>query len=188
MRSGKKKEKAPKPSESGSDGPSADVRYKNTHRTLVVGDGDFSFSRGLVKHVGGKADKLVATSYDSFREVVQKYKTSKENIAVIKAAHATVVHDIDAGNLQNHFPKQREYFHRVVFNFPHTGEQRVHLNKELMRRFLTAAPYVLHPNGQIHVTIKMRYGATKRRGWGQSHQFIAPRRLSPPCAHACTFT
>lgn len=156
----KQKEKAPKPVKdadgSGKKATSADVRYKSTHRTLVLGDGDFSFSKGLVEHVGGKAQQLVASSYDTFTDVTRKYKESRKNIAAVKKGHARVVHGVDAGNLHNHFPKQREYFHRVIFNFPHTGEQRVHLNKELMRRFLFSAPYILHPNGQIHVTIKMR--------------------------------
>jgi hypothetical protein len=46
-------------------------------------------------------------------------------------------------------------FDRVVFNFPHSGQQRVHVNRAMMRGFFTAAPSVLSPTGQVHVTIKM---------------------------------
>eukprot|EP00056_Hartaetosiga_gracilis_P017430 m.7250 g.7250 ORF g.7250 m.7250 type:complete len:472 (-) comp5689_c1_seq1:147-1562(-) len=133
---------------------SAEVKYKASHRILVVGDGDFSFSRGLVAHLGGEGEKMIATSYDSFATVKKKYKGATKVIKGVSKSKATVVHGIDARALHEHFPKQKDFFHRVVWNFPHSGQQRVHINRDLLRQFLVSAPYVLHPNGQIHITIK----------------------------------
>ena len=39
---------------------SLSVRYKPTMRILVVGDGDFAFSKGLTIHVGGAAAAKVS--------------------------------------------------------------------------------------------------------------------------------
>lgn len=35
-------------------------------------------------------------------------------------------------------PKKRVLFDRVVFNFPHTGKQRTHLNRNLIRDFFAS--------------------------------------------------
>lgn len=147
----------PQKSKADSQTNEAAVKYKLTHRILIVGDGDFSFSHGLVRHLGGDGSNIVATSHDSRKKVIDKYNMSDTHLSDLTASGCRIVHGIDAGDLHNHFPKQANYFHRVIFNFPHTGLQRVHLNKDLIRRFLISAPYVLHPNGQIHITIKMRY-------------------------------
>lgn len=34
--------------------------------------------------------------------------------------------------------KKRVLFDRVVFNFPHTGKQRIHLNRNLIRDFFAS--------------------------------------------------
>jgi hypothetical protein len=44
----------------------------------------------------------------------------------------------------------------VVFQFPHSGQQRVHVNRALLRDFFEAACTVLAPTGQAVVTLKDR--------------------------------
>lgn len=46
--------------------------YSVTQATLVVGDGDFSYSRGLAAH-RGSGHLLIATSYDSAADIEHKY-------------------------------------------------------------------------------------------------------------------
>ena len=46
--------------------------YTDNETILVLGDGDFSFGRGLVQH-RKSGSKLVITSFDSRSEVVRKY-------------------------------------------------------------------------------------------------------------------
>ncbi|CAM9518375.1 unnamed protein product, partial [Phaeothamnion confervicola] len=48
-------------------------------------------------------------------------------------------------------------FDRVVFNFPHSGSQRVHENRALVRDFLGSAARIVRcaaSGGEIHVTLK----------------------------------
>ncbi len=44
-----------------------------------------------------------------------------------------MLHGVDATKLEKNFPAQK--FERIIFNFPHTGEQRVHLNRALLHDF-----------------------------------------------------
>jgi hypothetical protein len=53
---------------------SKSVSYSAETSILVVGDGDFTFSKGLVAHLGGSGAKVVATSFDSGDEVNKKYE------------------------------------------------------------------------------------------------------------------
>jgi hypothetical protein len=48
------------------------MEYKANQRILVLGDGNFSFSRGLVE-VLGRGDNVTSTSLDTRETVVQKY-------------------------------------------------------------------------------------------------------------------
>jgi hypothetical protein len=100
---------------------------------LVVGDGDFSFAKGLVKHLGGDGDGLVLTSYDSLKAVAYKYSNAKGNIDACQKAGAEVMHGVDATKLKQAFPSRK--FDRIIFNFPHSGEQRVHVNRALLHDF-----------------------------------------------------
>ena len=135
------------------------VSYDPGLKILVVGDGDFSFSAGLVRHRKGKGAGLTLTSFDSAAEVGQKYKTAKANLAAVNAAGATVLHGVDATRLDRSFPVAAgdgHRFDRIVFNFPHSGQQRVHVNRELLHNFFLSAQGHLTPAGQAHVTLKMR--------------------------------
>jgi hypothetical protein len=141
-----------------SDGSSSVTTYTRDQKILVVGDGDFSFSHGLVKHRGGQGAGLTLTSYDSAPQVLGKYKTAKDNLVKAKAAGATVLHGVDATNLAKTFGAGDDTgkFDRIVFNFPHSGSQRVHINRELLHKFFLSARNHLRPKGQAHVTLKMR--------------------------------
>ena len=111
----------------------------------VFSDGDFSFSAGLVRHRKGKGAGLTLTSFDSAAEVAQKYKTAKANLAAVNAAGATVLHGVDATRLGRSFPVAAgdgHRFDRIVFNFPHSGQQRVHVNR-------THASHVLVEEGRL---------------------------------------
>ena len=119
------------------------MTYGSQEKVLVVGDGDFSFAHGLVKHRKGVGQGLTLTSYDSAQEVMKKYKTAKDNIAKCKAAGAAVLHGVDATKLAATFGKSGDAgkFDRIVFNFPHSGSQRVHINRELLHNFFASAGF-----------------------------------------------
>lgn len=180
------------------------LKYDPEHRILIVGDGDFSFTAGLVAHRGGAGRGIVATSYDSEKLLKQKYAAAPQNILRACAAGVSVQHGIDATQLHTSSVKTKVItslaeslrhgipsstssgnsssknasknrkrkapavaaaaatttggangFDRVIFNFPHTGKQRVHTNRAMLSSFLRSAQEVLAPLGQIHVTIRM---------------------------------
>ena len=118
-----------------------------------MGDGDFSFSRALLRHVGS-AKKLVLTSYDTLKQLNEKYSQAKANVEQLQNAGARVLHGIDATRLEDRFA--HEQFDGIIFNFPHSGDQRVHLNRALLRDFFTSSKHCLAQHGKVYVTIKMR--------------------------------
>lgn len=138
--------------------------YAPEDTVLVLGDGDFSFSRGLVKHRGTGCGVL-ATSFDSENDVCSKYPNAREYIAAVQSAHGLVLHDVDATKLLE-LPRELKtgrgmktipaFFQYIVFNFPHSGQQRVHINRALLLSFFKSARNRLSVHGEAHVTLKTR--------------------------------
>lgn len=62
---------------------------------------------------------------------------AQAHIAACEAAGATVMHGVDAGKLQGRFADAS--FKRIIFNFPHTGQQRVHVNRAMVAAFFASA-------------------------------------------------
>mmetsp|Transcript_9498 Transcript_9498/g.14297 ORF Transcript_9498/g.14297 Transcript_9498/m.14297 type:complete len:271 (-) Transcript_9498:133-945(-) len=156
------------------------VRY-DTGSILLLGDGDFSFAEGLIAHRNGSGRGVIATSFDSRTAVERKYGESSVSarLSRLTAAGAVVKHDVDARALDAAAPvllstlRDREKggnrlddssasalsqqrFSRVVFNFPHSGQQRVHVNRALLQSFFATVPAVLSSAGEVHITIKMK--------------------------------
>lgn len=138
------------------------VTYSADQSTLICGDGDFSFTAGLVAHRGNTGAGLVATGFDSKAEVSKKYPGAKERLEELKNSEITVLHGVDATKLKECLKQHPEasippLFDRIIFNFPHTGDQRVHLNRNLLRSFFVSAVHMIKSapdGGQIHLTLK----------------------------------
>ncbi|GBG34528.1 25S rRNA uridine2634-N3-methyltransferase [Hondaea fermentalgiana] len=123
---------------------------------LVVGDGNFSFSEALAKKSARTqyGIQVVCTSLDKRSEVARKYgKSATQALQTLEEmAHCELVHGVDATDLSASF--QGRLFSRVIFNFPHTGLQRVHDNRALLRDFFSSVRDVLAPGGHVEVTLK----------------------------------
>ncbi|KAI9915976.1 hypothetical protein PsorP6_008367 [Peronosclerospora sorghi] len=138
--------------------------YAPEDSVLILGDGDFSFARGLAKY-RGTGHGLVATSFDSKSVVRAKYSNAQACIAAVESAYGLVLHTVDATKLHE-LPKQvrigtdmktiPNFFKYIVFNFPHSGEQRVHKNRALLLNFFESARDRLTMRGEAHVTLKTR--------------------------------
>ncbi|KAE9004230.1 hypothetical protein PF011_g12542 [Phytophthora fragariae] len=115
--------------------------YTAEDDVLVLGDGDFSYSRGLVKH-HGTGRGLLATSFDSESQVHSKYPNAQECIAAVKTGTGMVA--------------VPDFFKFIVFNFPHSGQQRVHINRALLVNFFESARDRLTVHGEAHVTLKTK--------------------------------
>ena len=108
---------------------------------LTVGDGDFSFSLALVS----SDCTLVATAFDSEKEVTRKYGDAATNIAALRAGrNSTVLFGVDGTrlghSLQLHkLPDTSQQFDRITFNFPHSGisgPSALASNRQLLRSLL----------------------------------------------------
>jgi len=51
------------------------IPYKSSNRILLIGEGNFSFARALIRHFDGNASSIVATSYDTEFEVRKNIKS-----------------------------------------------------------------------------------------------------------------
>lgn len=101
----------------------------------------------------------MATSFDSHARVRSKYENAAACIAAVRRAGGAVLHGVDATKLHQ-LPANSEtlprFFQFIVFNFPHSGQQRVHINRALLRDFFESARARLLRGGEAHVTLKTR--------------------------------
>jgi Domain of unknown function (DUF2431) len=171
--------------------------YLSEHsNVLIVGDGDFSFGRALVqlrrqyRHentIPVRLGSLIVTGYDSRTEALRKYGgvggIEKSLQLIEKEPGATVWHSIDATkSLQEQLQVEGQKStaaatavaacNIVVFNFPHSGQQRVHINRNLLYDFFQSVRTLFlaqqqqppqqpprmrtgqPPPRQVHVTMK----------------------------------
>ncbi|PNT64800.1 heavy metal-associated isoprenylated plant protein 41 [Brachypodium distachyon] len=137
--------------------------YSSEQSILVVGDGDFSFSLALATAFGSGVN-IVATSLDSYEALIGKYSKAELNVMELKTMGAKVLHHINAKSMMRHSFLETRRFHRIVFNFPHSGfkgsEYEMHVvisHRELVKGFFTNARYLLQPYGEIHISNKIGY-------------------------------
>ncbi|CAB1101196.1 unnamed protein product [Ectocarpus sp. CCAP 1310/34] len=176
------------------------VTYAKEHSVLIVGDGDFSFTRGVIRHRGTGAG-VVATSLDSEKAVLKKYPRAETWLPKLEADGAQVAHSVDATRLEETLlgaregrgddgggggvagEKKRVLFDRVVFNFPHTGAQRTHLNRNLIRDFFASTKGLVKcaaAGGEVHVTLKDKppYSGWNVKAMARESELIMVRCLA----------
>ena len=129
--------------------------YENKN-VLIVGDGDFSFSKVLSQLVDKsylKNTSLIATTLDNKESLTLKFPMASENIeAIVKNPNCKVEYLINATNLPMHY---KNSFDIVVFNFPHwNGKQNNKHNRHLLFNFLNHTKMALRDdNCSILVTL-----------------------------------
>ena len=112
--------------------------FQKDETLLLVGEGDFSFTRSLIEEEFLKAENIIATSYDSSpSELELKYPHSfKENYDFLIQNKVKVMFKVDAMDLiktltlskRNTWSKllgsswKYKSLQNIMFNFPHTGK------------------------------------------------------------------
>uniref|UniRef100_A0A6U4NC07 25S rRNA (uridine-N(3))-methyltransferase BMT5-like domain-containing protein n=1 Tax=Hemiselmis andersenii TaxID=464988 RepID=A0A6U4NC07_HEMAN len=129
-------------------------------KTLLVGEGNFSFARSLIELLGeGRGSNVTATAFDTRKEMKSKYEDAAANVAQVKASGAQVLYGIDGTRLEVHSELSKPY-DLIVFNFPHVGlgikdqELNVAANQELVAKFLESGSLLCSDKGLICVTTK----------------------------------
>ncbi|XP_042486013.1 uncharacterized protein At4g26485-like isoform X2 [Macadamia integrifolia] len=137
--------------------------YCSSHKILLVGEGDFSFSACLA-NVFGSADNMVATSLNSEGFLQKNYGKAMSNISDLKSRGCMVLHGVDATNMSDHKILKSMRFDRIVFNFPHAGffnkesrETQISRHQKLITLFFKNAKKMLCEEGEIHISHKLQY-------------------------------
>lgn len=130
-------------------------------RTLLVGEGDFSFANSIVSTNQVSPRNLVATSYDAFSQLPAK---AHPNLNALRNAGVRIWHGVDARLL--HTRPELGEFDRIIWNFPHVGgprDRNIRMNQDLIKAFFGSGPSRLSNEGLIAVTLK---GGRPYTSWG----------------------
>jgi hypothetical protein len=150
---------------------------------LCVGDGDFSFSLGLARHLcSGKAGyfssdnnnntRIVATSYEKKSTLQKVYSSSfDETLRELESLGVTIAFEVDATRIQETLTSslpnilKQMGFHRVIWNFPCTAisngrdgqNQQMEDNKRLLQGFVKSARSILsRGDGELYMAHKTK--------------------------------
>lgn len=170
--------------------------YQSEYAVLTVGDGDFTFSLSLAEtdrfqqcidckdssssssdnpscivgshpsSVGCSRLKLTATSHESYQSICITYPHAVDTLNRLKYLGATVLHDVDATDLQHGSTFAAEgtrTFDFVIWNFPCVSlpagadgqTSELEQNRALLRRFFAnIRPFLAVDRGEVHITHK----------------------------------
>ena len=126
---------------------------------LFLGEGDFSFSSTLLGSLRASGHPLSPhthpTAYDSSKVCHKKYATSASSISALRSLSCPPFFGVDATSLPRTAPSNRpsEGYDRVVWMFPHSGEQRVHVNRHMLRGFFGCVGSLLSRRGHVYVAL-----------------------------------
>lgn len=180
-------------------------------RVLVVGDGNFSYSRAFLRansvRIGAADIQVTATSLDTESQLKEMYPKSWEILDELRNGRVNVRHGVNATKLESYSFSDGEEapsvsFDRIVFNFPHYAanggvgnkhkRNKIHRHRQLLTDFFASAKQVLTSNGQIWVTLCAGQGGTKlekkTRAVGDTWQIVhcaAAAGLVLQDAHFC---
>lgn len=133
------------------------LRLLHDKRVLVVGDGDFSFSRAIAEY---NVCKVLHTSTLETPEALrQYYPSSSFAIRKIHEQGGRVLFRVDAFSIKATVASElhdgtEPIYDVVLWNFPHVpGKQNIRYNRELLVSFLQSAPSVLSDDGCVVLTL-----------------------------------
>lgn len=123
-----------------------DVPFGVYEHILLVGEGDFSFTRSLVEDHG--CANVTATSFDAEEEVLEKYPSFEETRTMLRelAPPVPLHHGIDATQLSSYKALKCDRddedegaeadepvsgWDTIVFMFPHTGGLSTDVNRQV---------------------------------------------------------
>ncbi|KAK9156417.1 hypothetical protein Sjap_003897 [Stephania japonica] len=134
--------------------------YCSSHKILLVGEGDFSFSACLGKAFG-RADNMVATSLDTQEFLKNNYGKAMSNIQSLRSRGCKVMHQVNATEMARYKKLNVVKYDRIVYNFPHAGflvnesaKDRLRRNRNFVSLFMANAAKMIEESGEIHISHK----------------------------------
>lgn len=116
--------------------PAPTIPFLPADYVLLVGEGDFSFSRSLLEAHG--CSSLVATSFDRQTALWAKYPQAASHVRALEGEDCKVLYGVDAtklgkpGTLDGGGKDVKKGgFNKVVFNFPHVGGLTKDVNRQV---------------------------------------------------------
>jgi len=102
------------------------IPFRLTDEILLVGEGNFSFTRALALDPPSVLDSLpprniTATTYDTEQECYRKYHDAEEIVQMLKRRGVEVLFRVDATKLEKVQRFKGRKWDRIVWNFPHAG-------------------------------------------------------------------
>ena len=117
---------------------------------LVLGDGDFSYSKALCALTDGSS-RITSTTRASREELARAFPTAEQNTRQLQDSGVSVEHNVDATSLPSSLYGA---FDTVIFNFPHIdGKQNIKYNRELLLGFLRSSRGALRDGGEMQVAL-----------------------------------
>lgn len=102
------------------------VPFRSTDKILLIGDGDFSFTRALIQDAPSELEflppsNITTTAYDEEEECYRKYPGAESIVSLLKEKGVEVLFKIDATKLEKVSAFKGRKWNRIVWNFPHAG-------------------------------------------------------------------
>eukprot|EP01025_Chloroclados_australasicus_P060316 TRINITY_DN7728_c0_g2_i3.p1 TRINITY_DN7728_c0_g2~~TRINITY_DN7728_c0_g2_i3.p1 ORF type:complete len:377 (+),score=14.50 TRINITY_DN7728_c0_g2_i3:96-1226(+) len=126
-------------------------------QVLTVGDGDFTYSLALCSIA--RTNKVVATSYDSKEQVIQKYAPKVyDTLQRLSEVGCTVLHGVNATTL--HSDKQlntleTNRFDMIKFQHPHCGVEDAQRHRILLAHFFSSSVQILQLEGKVEISVSL---------------------------------
>ncbi|KAK2464736.1 hypothetical protein APHAL10511_003154 [Amanita phalloides] len=113
------------------------IPFRPIDKVLLIGEGNFSFTRALVRlyddeAAGGSGGSstavfmpptnITATAYDSEEDCYAKYPDAKEIVEQVTKSGVQVLFGADATKLHKLHALKGKKWDKIIWNFPHTGE------------------------------------------------------------------
>ncbi|OCH88746.1 hypothetical protein OBBRIDRAFT_64695 [Obba rivulosa] len=145
------------------------IPFSATDRILLIGEGNFSFTRALVLHPPASLEFLppqnvTASAYDNEEGCYSKYPDAADIVQSLRDKGVEIVFGVDATKLEKCPALKGRKWDKIMWNFPHAGkgitdqDRNILSNQVLILGFLRSAANVLAtgPMPSIHTSRKRK--------------------------------